>query len=251
MIGVESSGKGYLCPSCKSRHRPYTDRRIKVVVSDILHEFFAPPGYTRFNYSGDTLHVDYVTIAGATLPDLLHAFRLDYEMIPHTKPLDVVLVAGYSDLEQGFGREFIHQGYKVFTESVMNIGRQRNPDIANTVAVASLMYPPKLSWFSANGPEPYNYHNQISKIDYINHKIHQLNIDNNAKFYPGFHSYGTRKVTDTYTDITGQQQKQHYRSHRWEHWQETLRRDKVTLRLDRKFKMGNALNNYFITRTSF
>ena len=222
-----------------------------MVVSDILHEFFAPPGYTRFNYTGDTMHVDYVTIAGATLPDLYHAFRLDYELIAHTKPLDVVLVAGYSDLEQGYGRDFIYKGYQEFTETVLSIGRQRNPNTANTVAVASLMYQPKLSWFSDNGPEPYNYHNQISKIEYINHKIHQLNINNNAKFYLGFHSYGTRKVTDTYTDITGQQQKQHYRSHRWEHWQETLRRDKVTLRLDRKFKMGNALNNYFITRTSF
>ena len=61
-----------------------------------------------------------------------------------------------------------------------------------------------------------------------------------------------RSPAPTWTlDSSGQQQKQHIRSHRWEHWQETLRRDKVTLRLDRRFKMGIALNNYFITRTIF
>ena len=195
-IGVESTGKGYLCPSCKSRHRPYTDARIKVVVSDsTLHQFFAPPGYTRTNYEGDTVHVDYVTIAGAFIPDLYLAFRLDYELVLHTKPLDVVLVAGYSDLEHGYGRDFIYTGYKEFTETVLSIGRLRNPSTPNTVAIASLMYPPKLSWFSDNGPEPYSYHNQIEKIDYLNHKIHQLNTSNNAPYYPGFHSYGTRKVT--------------------------------------------------------
>ena len=197
------------------------------------------------------MHVDYVTIAGGFIPDLFHAFRLDYELIAHTKPLDVVLVAGYSDLVHGYGRDFILKGYKEFTETVLNIGRQQNPNTPNTVAVASLMYPPKLSWFSDNGPEPYGYQNQISKIDYINHKIHKLNIDNNAIYYPGFHSYGTRKDSSTYLDSAGQEQKHHYRSHRWEHWEEARRRDKVTLRQDRKFKMGMALNNYFITRTGF
>lgn len=167
-----------------------------MVVSDsTLHQFFAPPGYTRTNYEGDTVHVDYVTIAGAFIPDLYLAFRLDYELVLHTKPLDVVLVAGYSDLEHGYGRDFIYTGYKEFTETVLSIGRLRNPSTPNTVAIASLMYPPKLSWFSDNGPEPYSYHNQIEKIDYLNHKIHQLNTSNNAPYYPGFHSYGTRKVT--------------------------------------------------------
>ena len=52
----------------------------------------------------------------------------------------------------------------------------------------------------------------------------------------GFYSYGTGKVTETYKDTAGQQQEQHYRSHRWEHWQEALRRDKFTLRQDRKLK---------------
>ena len=34
LLGVEQSGLGHFCPSCKSRHRPYLDDRLNVVVSD-------------------------------------------------------------------------------------------------------------------------------------------------------------------------------------------------------------------------
>jgi hypothetical protein len=249
-LGVETTCSAYFCPSCKIRHRAYTDERIKVAVSDsTLHQFFAPPGYMRTQYVGDTQHVDYVTIANATLPELYHAFRMDYELHQHNKPLDVVIVAGYADLLHGYAREYILDGYKHFTEAVLNMGTQRNPDTPNTVAIASLLYPPKLSWFSRDGPKPFGYHNQIEKIDWLNHKIHDLNLKNNRPIYLGLHSYGTRKLTRSYTDSLGQEQSEHIRCHRWEHWEEPTRRNKFHPRNDRRFKVGLALNNYFVTRT--
>ena len=124
-----------------------------------------------------------------------------------------------------------------------------NPDTPNTVAIASLLYPPKLSWFSRDGPKPFGYHNQIEKIDWLNHKIHDLNLKNNRPIYLGLHSYGTRKLTRSYTDSLGQEQSEHIRCHRWEHWEEPTRRNKFHLRNDRRFKVGLALNNYFVTRT--
>ena len=46
LTGVESTGSAYLCPSCKSHHRPNPEPRTKIVVSDSqLHEFFAPPDH--------------------------------------------------------------------------------------------------------------------------------------------------------------------------------------------------------------
>ena len=251
-LGVETTGPDsvYTCPSCKIRHRAYTDDRIKVAVSDsTLHRFFATPSHMSDQYVGDTQHVDYVTIANATLPELYQAFSLDYVLRHHTKPLDVVIVAGYADLLQGYAREYILDGFKYFTETVLNLGTQRNPDTPNTVAVASLLYPPKLSWFSRDGPKPYRYHNQIEKIDWLNQKIHDLNLKNNRPIYLGLHSYGTRKFIRTHTDSQGQEQEEHIRSHRWEHWEETTRRNKFHLRTDRRFKVGLALNNYFVTRT--
>ena len=122
---------------------------MKVVVSDILHQYFSAPGH-----SGDKFHVDYVTIKGGFIPDLYHAFRLDYSH--QSKPMDVVMVAGYEDLMYGYSREYIMDGYKEFANSVINIGKEQHPDTANTVAIATLMYPPRLSWFKDNGPEPYN-----------------------------------------------------------------------------------------------
>ena len=62
LLNVEASGAEYLCPSCMSRHKPYqnsSDDRVKVIVSDILHQYFSAPGH-----SGDKFHVDYVTIKG-------------------------------------------------------------------------------------------------------------------------------------------------------------------------------------------
>ena len=83
------------------KHKPYqnsSDDRVKIMVSDILHQFSSIRGF-----KGDRFHVDYVTIQGGLIPDLLHAFRLDYSRF--SRPMDVVMVAGYADLLFGYGRE--------------------------------------------------------------------------------------------------------------------------------------------------
>ena len=123
------------------------------MVSDILHQFSSIRGF-----KGDRFHVDYVTIQGGLIPDLLHAFRLDYSSF--SRPMDVVMVAGYTDLLFGYGREYRREGYKEFAKCVLDIGKEQHPTVLNTVAIASLMHPPKLSWFKDNGPEPYNYRNE-------------------------------------------------------------------------------------------
>ena len=245
LLDVETSGAEYRCPSCMSSHKPYqnsSDDRVKVVVSDILHHYFTGPGY-----KGDKFHVDYVTIKGGFIPDLYHAFKLDYASF--SRPMDVVMVAGTADLLYGYGREYIMDGFREFTSTVLDIGKVQHPNVANTVAIATLMHPPRLSWFADNGPEPFNYRNERDKIDDLNSKISQLNNDNSVPIFPGFHSYGTRKSSYKSWDEFGQVQVQHFKCHRWEHWQEAARRDKLTLRPDRLLKMAVALNNYFITRT--
>ena len=93
LLEVEYSLSGsYFCPSCKSRHSPYPTERTKVVLSDsTLHKFFDPPTPTSVNYKGDILHTDYVTISGATLDTLFHAFKIDYSH--HTTPMEIFIVA--------------------------------------------------------------------------------------------------------------------------------------------------------------
>ena len=248
--GVEASGEGYQCPSCKSRHRPYTEDRIKLVVGDsTIHEFWDPQGYTTTHYNGDLVHVDYITIKGAFIHELVHAFRLEYEQLQQAKPLDVVLVGGYADLLSGHSRDFILEGFRYFSDRVLALGNKLAPNSKSTVAITSLMYPPKLAWFKDNGPEPYNYRNQKEKINWLNKKIDELNIRNSVPIYPGFHTYGIRVDTVTTTDSNGEQVKTHTRAHRWGHWLEGPRREKINLQHNRRFVMGKALNNYFLYRT--
>lgn len=248
LIGVEESNAAYLCPSCKSRHTPYPENRTKIVISDsTLHNFFAPPGHTSTQYEGDWQHVDYITIPGSCLETLFHAFKLDYEA--HPRPLDVVVVAGYNDLLEQHSRDFIVAIIKRFARYVIQLGIQTHPDTPNTVAIASFMYPPQLSWFRDNGPEPPQFHNQKDKLDWINGQIDDLNIANGCPEYPGFHKYGMRMVTRKYTDKYGQEHHRVIKKHRWEHWRESERSQKLHLTNERRFKMGKAVNEYFIIRT--
>lgn len=247
MMGAEDSGQSYFCPSCKSRHRPYLDERLKVVVSDsTLHDFFTRSDPRFGSYEGDLVHADYITIKGGTLPDLLHAFKQQYSN--PKKPLDVVIVAGYTDILQNFSRDYILWGFKEFAATVLGTEEHPNP-VKNTLAVSTLMYPPRLCWFEANGPVPFRYQNHLEKFDWLNKKIHELNVRNCVTAYPSFHTYGTRKSREVVKDSEGKDQLHHFRAHRWEHWHENGRRDKLTLRVDRLYKLGKALNNYFLYRT--
>ena len=246
ILGINDTVTPFYCPSCKSRHRAYTEDRIKVVVSDsTLHQFFAPLSPNAPEYEGDLVHVDYITIEGGLIPELLLAFKYDYVDVTPSKPLDVVLVAGCQDVAQGFAREFILRGMQEFAHTVLSSNRE----VRNTFAVASLAYPPSLCWFRDNGPVPYNYTNHKDKVDWLNHEIHNLNLDNNVPIYPGFHTYGLRVTSRTIVDNNGVRQTYRSKAHRFEHWKETSRREKFTLKEERKFKMGKALNHYFQFQT--
>ena len=253
MTGVEDSNRVYLCPSCKSHHQPYPNNRIKVVVSDsTLHEFYARRTNIKGSeqYRGDIQHVDYVTIPGATLETLTHAFRLDYMDKAHDKPLDVVLVGGYNDLVMGKTRDQVNYKFQQFCDLVKLSGIRQHPNNPNTVAVATLMYPPQLAWFPDNGPPPSpDYVNQREKIDWLNNQIQLRNRENGVPIGVGFHTYGVRKATRQYQDQYGQIHQYETRSHRWEHWREEQPDRMLHMRDHRRFKMGTALNNYFVLNT--
>ena len=98
---------------------------------------------------------------------------------------------------------------------------------------------------------PYpEYVNQKEKIDWINQEIKILNVRNDAFVYPGFHTYGVRKLTRNHFDRNGKLHEIPAKSHRWEHWREAEPGRMLHLRNDRRFKMGTALTNYFTFNTS-
>ena len=251
LTGAENNPSNpYLCPSCMSQHVPYPKNRIKLVISDsTLHEFFAPHGGAASRqYNGDTLHSDYLTIPGASTHTLSNAFRIDYLDTKPSKPLDVCIVAGYNDLVREYQREYILHKLQQLAAMVLE-AKSGHGD--NTVAIATFMYPPQIAWFPDNGPVPYpGYKNQKEKIDWLNLGIHQENFRNNARAYPGFHTYGVRTATRSYRDEYGQVHQRVTKTHRWEHWRESDPARMLHLRNDRRFKMGTAVNNYFIMNTN-
>ena len=156
-----------------------------------------------------------------------------------------MVVAGYNDLLLNNSREFIMEGYQHLSELVLG----HNKDSNNTFAVATLLYPPRLSWFADNGDKPRHYSNKLEKIDWLNSQIHELNVSNSVPDYPRFHTYGVRTATRSRVDVFGYEHQTHTKSHRWEHWAELGRRWKLNLRAERKFKMGTALTKYFSLNT--
>ena len=99
VCGSEKSGQSYLCPTCGESgalgkmHKPNETERLKILVSSsTMHEYFYGGKYT-----GDKIHIDYVTIPGATIQILEKAWRRDYEA--EKRPMDVIVVAGLNNVK--------------------------------------------------------------------------------------------------------------------------------------------------------
>ena len=246
--GAEASNSPYLCPSCMSSHVPYPKTRTKLIISDsTLHMYFAPPDGNIGQHTGDVLHCDYLTIPGASIHTLSNAFRIEYLDAVHGRPMDVCIVAGYNDLVRNYDREYIMYKFKKLVAMVLDA---KVDQVENTVAISTLMYAPQLAWFPDNGPVPYpGYNNQREKIDWLNAAINQENRRNNVPEFPGFHTYGVRTATKSYTDRYGQVHQRAIKAHRWEHWREEDPASMLHLRNDRRIKMGVALNKYLIFNT--
>ena len=194
---------------------------------------------------GDVQHTDYLTISGATLETLFHAFKIEYSH--HTQPMDVVIIAGYNNLLRNQGREVMFDIIVKFGEYVRQLVNEDGS--SNTVTVGSLLYPPQLAWFADDGPQPENYTNQKEKINWLNGQIDRLNIQHGREHYMGVHKYGIRVTTRKWKDHYGRQHEKHIKKHRWEHWRESDKKNMLHLNNERRFVLGRAVNEYFINRT--
>ena len=199
------------------------------------------------------LHIDYLTIAGADIRTLAEAFKREYRDLPPGRPMDVILVAGYTDLVEGADKELIMLNYRVFAELVGGSERRASnydPNITNSVVITTLMYPPKVAWLEDNGPEPTEgYVNRKEDIDWLNAQIKTLNEIYHADHPPCLHTFGVRTGKKTRIAEGGKMETTQSKSHRWQHWREANPADMMNLTPERIFKVGAALNNYFLFNT--
>ena len=109
---------------------------MKIVVSDsTLHEFHQPrdPGVVC---PPDSSHVDWLTIPGAPVEDLLFAWQVEYGH--ETRPMRILLVAGLNNLTKGGDFESLIYQYKMFQ---VNVRHQERNHLGknNSSAIAPLL----------------------------------------------------------------------------------------------------------------
>ena len=236
MMGVEGhhTNPFYMCPSCQAPHLVRPNYGLNVCVSTSMLHNFRYPREQGVVVPPDSIHVDWLTIPGATIKELSYAWRLDYHKEP--RPQRVMLVAGLNDLIKCGGPDQFKEQVLDFEEQVSHQNRYHIRQ--NVLIVAPLLNPPKLCWFPDNGPAPPGYHNRLQELQYINQWIKEFNTGNNVTGVPSFQAWGTR----SWTDWSGQVRK----THRWGEWRASEPdADKLHLSDKMRAKMGKQVVKFF------
>ena len=140
----------HLCPTCQKVHHSNPEEGLNICVSSLLHNFHFPPD-TNVTVPPDNLHVDWVTIPGASIDDLCYAWRLDYHKEP--RPMRIMLIAGIDDLIKGGNEDTVKEAIEGFKANVDSQNKYHLNGSKNEFCVAPILNPPKLCWFPDNGPE--------------------------------------------------------------------------------------------------
>ena len=153
----------------------------------------------------------------------------------------ILLSAGLNDLIQGGTRHTVMDAVRQFKEVIDDQNRY-HPNAKNEFAVATLINPPKLVWFSDNGASPIGHINRLQEIKDLNDDIIQFNSNNNMWYAPRFQMLGVRKTKKWYEDGSFI----HFKTHRWEAWRATEPiHDLLHLNDQMRIRMGRGVVRYF------
>ena len=180
----------YMCTTCKTVHPDRPDEGLNVLVgTGQLHDLHNPRDRNKVPIVPDPLHIDWLTVVGATIRELEFAWLRDYAS--QTKPMRILLSAGIDDLDRGKTRDEIVESFMHFK---LTVDRQNacHPDQPNELVIATILNPPKYVWFTDNGPEPRNHSNLLKDIMEINSWIVFYNKQNGKSITPRFHRFGIR-----------------------------------------------------------
>ena len=230
----------YLCPSCQVPHLAAMDYGLDVCLSDsTLHEFHRPkePGVVC---PADSSHVDWLTIPGATVEDLLFAWQVEYGR--EVRPMRILLVAGLNNLVKGGDFESLTEQYKRFGHNVSYQGNRFHPGKASSFAIAPLLPAPKLVWFPDNGVTSPGYVNRRDEVASINEWVKTYNYKNGIHQVPALNIFGTRT---TKKKVEGGD-KVEFKTHRWNLWRSSeANEDKLHLVDKERVRMGQYILKYF------
>ena len=220
----------YMCPTCMVMHSTWPDYGLNVALgTSQLHNFHQPWDPT-VTCPPDPFHIDWVTISGGTISDLTHAFTIDYKKQP--RPMRIFVTAGLNDLLRGASRDTIVERF-IHMKEVIDAQNSFHPHARNELVIATVLNPPKLVWFEANGPPPANHVNHLADIKEINAWLKNYNGDNGRVCTPSFHRFGVRTIKGV-------------QSHQLSQWRQSEPiHDMVHLNDYWRVKMGQAVIKHF------
>ena len=229
----------YFCPTCQTAHLAAMPYGLDICVSDsTLHDFHNPrdPGVVC---PPDSSHVDWISIPGATIEDLLYAWKAEYSR--EVRPMRIILVGGLNDLLRGGSVDSITTEFERFKVNVAKQEERYHPGINNSFAVAPLIPAPKFFWLPDNGPTSPTYVNRRDEITRINEWVQTFNSQNGIDLVPRFHTFGIR----THKKMV-EGRKVEFKTHRWNEWRASeAPEDKIHLVDKMRVKMGNYVLKYF------
>ena len=238
--GAENSTKirSYLCPTCQVRHPTTLDYGLDICLSDsTLHDFHHPREHGVV-CPPDSSHVDWLSIPGASVEELLFAWQVEYGH--EERPMRILLVAGLNNLIKGGDFESLTYAYKRFQ---VNTNHQNKFHLGsrNSFAVAPLLPAPKLVWFPDNGQTSPGYVNRWDEFKNINEWIKTFNTRNGIRQVPAFDHFGTRacrkKVGHQFVE---------FKTHRWNLWRASeSKEDKLHLVDKERVRMGQYILKFF------
>ena len=102
----------------------------------------------------------------------------------------VLLVAGINDLMKGGSMSSITNSI-LLLKNAIDDQNSYHPSVKNELVVATLLNPPKLTWFPDTGPPPPGHVNKMEEITSINNWIIEFNSSYN-NVTPRFHRFGVK-----------------------------------------------------------
>ena len=242
MQGVEYEDKNleYLCPTCVSTHPARPETGLNVLVGDSnLHSIHTPRDEHSVRCPPDPVHIDWLTVCGATIPELEYTWKVDYGR--SSRPMRILLSGGVNDLIRGKSRTDIVASILHFKNAVEHQNGYHNTR-PNEFVVATVLNVPKLVWFPDNGTQPPNFVNLLSDIKELNSWIVFFN-EQRGKVTPRFHRLGVKNGTRK----NRQGKAVHIQMHQWRQWRQSEPdNDKVHLSDEWRVRMGVQVTRHFI-----
>ena len=233
---IDENGN-YPCTQCRDTpHSFKTGRRYSVLLSSsTLHQWQGARTINR--YKGDEIHVEQLTIPGATIEDIRHALEAEFKGT--YRCIDVLAVVGLNDVMRGRSREQIIADYTRLQNTVHELAPQEGG--TNSIAIATMIIPPKIVQRGGG---------QLEKMVGINAAIMHMNQEQSqtrpVKLAPKFHTWG-RTGERSYVNqarprmlLAGTDQ---IRNGQWREDEDTR---KLHLSDAARLRMGRACVGYFL-----